>query len=136
LSCKRKRKGCCCKAICKRFIVKCQIGVNATDCISSMPNALKSNAKLNARIECSCARAWGKKKCYSYGVGCDATTVQVIIKTITATAITRTLVCKSRDCGDSIAFNCPCVAHQICKGVGKAYNQMNGGSANGNAFVD
>ena len=33
-------------------------------------------------------------------------------------------------------FNCPCVAHQICKGVGKAYNQMNGGSANGNAFVD
>ena len=33
-------------------------------------------------------------------------------------------------------FNRPCVAHQICNGVGKAYNQMNGGSANGDAFVD
>ena len=33
-------------------------------------------------------------------------------------------------------FNRPCVAHQICKGVGKAYNQINGGSANDDAFVD
>ena len=33
------------------------------------------------------------------------------------TATTRTLVCELRDCGDSIAFNRPCVAHQICKGV-------------------
>jgi len=50
-----------------RFIVKCRIGVNATNCTSSMPNALKSNAKLNARV-----RARGIKKCYSYSVGCDA----------------------------------------------------------------
>jgi len=34
----------------KRFIVKCRIGVNATNYISLMPNALKSNAKLNACI--------------------------------------------------------------------------------------
>jgi len=52
----------------KRFVVKCRIGVNATDCTSSMPNALKSNAELNARVQ-----ARGIKKCYSYGVGCDAT---------------------------------------------------------------
>jgi len=57
-------------------------------------------------------------------------------KTIIAIAITRTLVCELRDCGDSIAFNCPCVAYQIYKRVGKAYNQMNRGSANGDAFVD
>ena len=57
-------------------------------------------------------------------------------KTTIATATTRTLVCELRDYGDSIAFNRPCVAHQICKRVGKAYNQMNGGSANGDAFVD
>ena len=52
------------------------------------------------------------------------------------TATTRTLVYEPRDCGDSIAFNRPCVAHQICKRVSKAYNQMNRGSANGDAFVD
>ena len=57
-------------------------------------------------------------------------------KTTIAIATTRTLVCEPRDCGDSIAFNRPCVAHQICKGVCKAYNQINGGSANGDAFVD
>ena len=57
-------------------------------------------------------------------------------KTTIVTAITRTLVYELRDCGDSIAFNRPCVAHQICRGVGKAYNQMNGGSANGDAFVN
>jgi len=51
----------------KRFVVKCQIGVNATDYISSMPNTLKSNAKLNARVQ-----ARGIKKCYSYSVRCDA----------------------------------------------------------------
>ena len=28
------------------------------------------------------------------------------------------------------------IKHDYCKGVGKAYNQMNGGSANGDAFVD
>ena len=52
------------------------------------------------------------------------------------TATTRTLVCELRDCGDSIAFNRPCVAYQICEGVSKAYNQINGGSANSNAFVN
>ena len=57
-------------------------------------------------------------------------------KTTIAIAITCTLVCKLRDCSDSIAFNRPCIAHQICKGVSKAYNQMNGGSANSDAFVD
>jgi hypothetical protein len=87
--------------------VKCRIGVNATDYTSSMPNALKSNAELNARV-----RARGIKKCHSYGVGCNATTVQVTIKTTTATATTRTLVCEPSDCGDFIAFNCPCVAYQ------------------------
>jgi len=80
----------------KRFVVKCRIGVNATDCTSSMPNALKSNAELNAR-----ARARSKRKCHSYSVGCDATTIQVTIKTTTVTATTRTLVCEPRDCGDS-----------------------------------
>ena len=28
------------------------------------------------------------------------------------------------------------IAFKYCKGVGKAYNQMNGGSANGDAFVN
>jgi hypothetical protein len=46
------------------------------------------------------------------------------------------LTANQRDCGDSVAINRPCVAHQICNGVGKAYNQINGGSANGDAFVD
>jgi len=59
-----------------------------------------------------------------------------LIKITIVTAITCTLICELRDCGDSIAFNCPCVAHQICKRVSKAYNQINGGSANGNAFVN
>jgi len=70
LSYKKRRKGCRCKAICRRFIVKCQIGVNATDYISSMLNALKSNAKLNARVQ-----ARGIKKCYSYSVGRNTTRI-------------------------------------------------------------
>ena len=56
----------------KRFVVKCRIGVNATDCTSSMPNALKSNTKLNAELNAR-VQARGIKKCHSYGVGCDAT---------------------------------------------------------------
>ena len=64
----RRKGGCHCKAICRRFVVKCRIGVNATDCISLMPNALKSNAELNARVQ-----AWGIKKCYSYSIRCNAT---------------------------------------------------------------
>ena len=50
LSNKRRRKGCYYKAICKRFIVKCQIKVNATDYISLILNALKLNTKLNAKL--------------------------------------------------------------------------------------
>ena len=46
------------------------------------------------------------------------------------------LTANQQDCGDSVAINRPCVAHQICKGGGKAYNQINGGSANGDAFVN
>jgi hypothetical protein len=59
----------------------------------------------------ACAQARGKRKCYSYSVRCDAIIVQITIKTIIATAITRTLICKPRDYSDFIAFNCPCVAH-------------------------
>jgi len=33
-------------------------------------------------------------------------------------------------------FNRPCVAYQIYKRVSKAYNQINGRSANGDAFVN
>ena len=51
----------------RRFVVKCRIGVNATDCTSSMPNALKSNAELNAELNAR-VRARGIKKCHSYGV--------------------------------------------------------------------
>jgi hypothetical protein len=56
----------------RRFVVKCRIGVSATDRISSMPNALKSNAELNAELNAR-VRARGIKKCYSYGVRCNAT---------------------------------------------------------------
>jgi hypothetical protein len=59
------------KAVCRRrFIVKCRIGINATDCTSSMPNALKSNAELNAKLN-ACMQARGIRKCYSYGVRCN-----------------------------------------------------------------
>ena len=49
---KRKRKeGCYYKAICKRrFVIKCQIRVNVTNCINLILNALKSNTKFNAKL--------------------------------------------------------------------------------------
>jgi hypothetical protein len=61
---------------------------------SNIVLTVKSNAKSNGRV-----RARGKRKCYSYSVGCA--TIRYSIKTTTVTAITRTLVCKLRDCSDS-----------------------------------
>jgi len=98
----RKRKGCHCKAIRRRrFMVKCRIGVNATDCTSSMPNALKSNAKLNA-----CVQARGIKKCHSYGVERNTTRID------RSEGKGDDLTANQQDCGDSVAINRPCVAHQ------------------------
>jgi hypothetical protein len=111
----RRRKGCRCKAIRRRFVVKCRIGVNATDCTSSMPNALKSNAELNAELNAR-VRARGIKKCHSYGVKRNTTRID------RSEGKGDDLTANQQDCGDSVAINRPCVAHQICKGVGKAYN--------------
>ena len=73
-SCRVREKGrdAIARQLCKRrrFVVKCRIGVNATDCTSSMPNALKSNAELNAKLN-ACMQARGIRKCYSYGVRCN-----------------------------------------------------------------
>jgi hypothetical protein len=86
---------------------------------------LESNKESNAL-----ARARNRKKCYSYGVERNTTRID------RSEGKGDDLTANQRDCGDSVAINRPCVAHQICNGVGKAYNQMNGGSANGDAFVD
>jgi hypothetical protein len=67
---------------------------------SNIELTVKLNTELNAELNAH-VRAQGIRKCHSYGVGCDATTIQVTIKTTTATATTRTLVCEPRDCGDS-----------------------------------
>jgi hypothetical protein len=91
---------------------------------------LKSNKESNAL-----ARARNRKKCYSYSVGCNA--IRYSIKTMTVTGNNTNLLSANQEIVATLGvFNRPCVAHQICKGVGKAYNQINGGSANGDAFVD
>jgi hypothetical protein len=59
----------------KRIVVKCRIGVNATDRTNAGSNielTVKSNTELNAELNAR-VRARGIKKCHSYGVGCDAT---------------------------------------------------------------
>jgi len=94
-----------------------------------MPNALKSNAKLNAKLNAR-VRARGIKKCHSYGVERNTTRID------RSEGKGDDLTANQQDCGDSVAINRPCVAHQICNGVGKAYNQINGGSANGDVFVN
>ena len=47
------------------------------------------------------------------------------------------LTANQRDCGDSVAINRPCVAHQICRRARAPIDiTINGGSANGDAFVN
>jgi hypothetical protein len=86
-------------------VVKCRIGVNATDCTSLMPNALKSNAKLNAKLNAR-VRARGIKKCYSYSVKRNTTRID------RSEGKGDNLIANQQDCGDSVAINRPCVAHQ------------------------
>ena len=96
---------------------------------------IECKCQIECRMDCSCASSKQKEMPQlQRRMRCNNDTSNN--KTTIATAITRTLVCKLRDCGDSIAFNRPCVAHQICDKVARRYNQINGGSANGDAFVD
>jgi hypothetical protein len=67
---------------------------------------LESNKESNAL-----ARARNRRKCYSYGVEYN-TTVRIDRSDGWQK---RRLDCESRDCGDSVAINRPCVAHQICR---------------------
>jgi len=75
--------------------VKCRIGVNATDCTSSMPNALKSNAELNAELNAR-VRARGIKKCHSYGVERNTT-----VRIDRSDGKGDDLTANQQDCGDS-----------------------------------
>jgi hypothetical protein len=89
---------------------------------------LESNKESNAL-----ARARNRRKCYSYSV--EYNTI-VRIDRLDGWQ-RRRLDCKLKDYGDSIAINCPCVAHQICRRARAPINIIiNGGSANGDAFVD
>ena len=99
-----------------------------------LQGAIKSNAKLYSRIKCFCASLECIRKCYCYSIGyytnCDNKDNWLIGQ---KGRQRRQLDCKSKDCRfDS------CVAHQ-CSSVGSTswiYNQINGGSANDDAFVD